>query len=256
MEKLNQGGTNMNRQSSLPSALSHLRGGCEHIWAEHHRTWSGRQPARWIRQKGIQRSTLEDFKPRLYEALPLIQCAIPAAQSGNFFAGERYFPSAALMPVLSFLSDRCDEAARYANRGGPRRETLEDLEQTILRAIPLVDAAIDELEQAEFDEVAEVNRPVAEWMRSACERSGSSEIGTLHASYCAWCQEESRNLTPCGLEGFVDVLCESAFTEMTSVHRRSMYDEHAFPTHVRGLQLKPAPPGDEAVPTTEAEHAA
>jgi hypothetical protein len=245
----------MYRQSSLPSALSNLRAGCGELHAECYSTWQGRQPARWLWQKGVQRSTLVSFQPQLHQALPVIQAAIPTAQSGDI-SPERYFPNGALMPMLSFLSDLCNEAARYANRGGPRQETLLDIEQTILQAIPLVKARVAELEQLEFDEVAEVNRPVAEWMRSACERSGSSEIATLHASYCGWCEEESRNLTPLGLEGFVDVLRESGFTEMTSVHRQSMYDDHAFPTHVRGLQLRPAPPGDEVVLTAAVERAA
>jgi hypothetical protein len=246
----------LNRPASLPFVLSSLRAGCGELHAECYSTWQGRQPARWIRQKGLQRATLEDFKPRLHEALPLIQTAIPIAQSGEFFAGERYFPDKALMPVLNFLSDRCEEAARYASKGGPRRETLEDLETTILCAIPLVKAAIEELEQAEFDEVADVDRSVGEWMRGACERTGRSEIATLHASYCGWCEEESRNLTPLGLEGFVDVLRESGFTEMASAYRQSEYDDHAFPTHVRWLRLRSTPPGDEPVPTAAAEQAA
>jgi hypothetical protein len=157
--------------------------------------------------------------------------------------------------VLNFVNDLCVEAQRHASRG-IGRQTLEDLEQAILLAIPLVEARIAELEQAEFDEVAEVNRPVAEWMRGACERTGRSEIATLHADYCGWCEEESRNLTPVGLEGFVDILRESGFTEMTSAYRQSEYDDHAFPTHVRGLQLRPIPPGDEAEPTVAAAQAA
>jgi hypothetical protein len=185
----------------------------------------------------------------------LIQSAIAIAQVSDEIHAERSRPSGGLESVLSFMNDLCVEAQRHASRG-IGRQTLEDLEQAILLAIPLVEARIAELEQAEFDEVAEVNHPVAEWMRGACERTGRSEIATLHADHCGWCEAESRNLTPCGPEGFVDILRESGFTEMTSAYRQSEYDDHAFPTHVRGLRLRSTPPGDEAVPTAAAEQAA